>query len=139
MTYATFHDIFECRYNETVNREQKANCLEDRIKWCRNFVANKRSEFSHISEAQWIQLESECDKAEKSYNEKKKDQESLSKTDDPILTCAFIDKKVNVLDNIVRGIMNTPKPQPKKVCYFGSFDWCHLCGYIAFASPPALF
>lgn len=71
-------------------------------------------EHAHISEDDRGKVRAECEAALSWLKEKRGYQESLAKTDDPVLTVEEMRKKADTVERVCKPVMSQPAPAPKK-------------------------
>jgi len=78
------------------------------------FAGSNDPKYEHISEEDRKIVRNACDEVEKFIVGKVKEQESRSKTENPVITVNQINAKKAELEKTCNNIMNKPKPIPKK-------------------------
>lgn len=107
-------DPIEERFKE---EEARAPCMEQLLRCINSFrdaAISKDPRYDHIDVAEKEKVIVECNKAEEWLRDKKSQQDHIPKSGNPVLLCAEIKKKTEVLDRFCKPIMTKARPAPPK-------------------------
>ena len=105
-------NVVVMRYTEDQSRASAANGLVTIANDFKTKATSGDAKYSHIGEEDLGRVVKECDAALAWLEDKSKMQEATPKTDPPVLLCAEITKKRDVLLRVAEPIMNKPAPPP---------------------------
>lgn len=106
-------NIILLRFTEDQSRNTAANGLSMIANDFKTMATSGNEKYAHIEEEEKAKVVKECDAALKWLDDKIAMQTVTPKTEQPVLLCADITKKRDVLLRVCEPIMNKPKPKPK--------------------------
>jgi len=107
-------DPIEQRYKEEEACAPAVNELLNYINGYRNAAMPGDPKFDHIEPKDKEKVILECNKAEAWLTEKKQQQDTISKCENPLLTSTDIRKRTEALARFCEPILTKPKPGPSK-------------------------
>lgn len=100
------------RKKEFDERPVRVNVLEACIQSYKKVTIPNSEEYAHISDDDKNKVLKNTESTYAWLREQLSKQQALRKDEDPVLTCADLNAKLQELDAVCRPIQNTPKPKP---------------------------
>lgn len=94
-------------------REETLLVLKNAIGRWEKFAATTEEKYSHIEAAERKKITDACTAADQLLATDLQKQSKMSKTEDPLITVAGLNARVDNLNKLCTPIMNKPKPKPE--------------------------
>jgi len=111
-----FGNKFQKRLFEFEERPSAIETLLTTIETCKaKAIASQQEEaYAHIGKEKLESITIECERVFNMTNEKLEEQNSLGKSDDPVIISGDLRERAKNLTKFCEDILNTPKPKPKE-------------------------